>query len=135
MPGTPSIVPFLRYADAAKAIAWLGEAFAFETIASYPDDSGGIAHAELRFGDALVMVSTHHDGDTLGMKLPKDGGGPTMGIYLVIDDVDAHHARAAAAGAKVVHPPTDEDYGGRDYSCLDPEGNIWSFGTYRPGEA
>lgn len=131
---TNSSVPFLRYADAAKAIAWLGEAFGFETLASYPDDSGGVSHAELRYGDAIVMASTYHD-DMLGMKLARDAGGPTMGIYLVVDDPDAHHARAAAAGAKVIHPPTDQDYGGRDYSCYDIEGNIWSFGTYQPGQA
>jgi uncharacterized glyoxalase superfamily protein PhnB len=55
-----------------------------------------------------------------------------MSTYIIVTDVDAHHDRAVAAGAKVVYPPTDQDYGGRNYSALDPEGNIWHFGDYDP---
>ena len=55
-----------------------------------------------------------------------------MWLYLVVSDPDAHHARAVDAGAEVVIPLRDEEYGSRGYSALDPEGNVWSFGTYRP---
>ena len=56
-------------------------------------------------------------------------------IYLVVDDPDAHYERAVAAGAEIVQPLTDEDYGSRGYTARDPEGNVWSFGTYQPATA
>ena len=56
----------------------------------------------------------------------------TQSPYVIVPDADAHHALAVAAGAKVVYPLKDEDYGGRGYSCLDPEGHLWNFGTYDP---
>ena len=59
-------------------------------------------------------------------------GGEPASIYVIVDDADAHHDRAVAHGAEVVFPLKDEDYGGRDYTARDPEGNLWSFGTYRP---
>ena len=66
-------------------------------------------------------------------KTPSDAGGVvTQSAYIIVKDADAHHARAVAAGAEVVYPLKDEDYGGRGYSCHDPEGHLWSFGTYDP---
>ena len=62
------------------------------------------------------------------------GGRVTAAIYVVLDDPDAHHARAVEAGAQIIRPPTDQDYGGRTYEARDLEGNVWSFGTYDPFE-
>ncbi len=64
---------------------------------------------------------------------PKKGGPPSVGLYMVVKDVQAHHARAAAAGAEIVIPPAAQDYGGECYTCRDPEGHVWSFGDYNPG--
>jgi uncharacterized glyoxalase superfamily protein PhnB len=63
---------------------------------------------------------------------PAEACGVTAGIYIAVTDPDKHHERAVAAGARIVHPLTDQDYGSREYSCMDPEGNLWSFGTYVP---
>ena len=66
------------------------------------------------------------------MKTPAEAGGPTVGLYLTADEVDAHAERARAAGRRIVMGPEDQHYGGRVYSCLDLEGNVWSFGSYDP---
>jgi uncharacterized glyoxalase superfamily protein PhnB len=118
--------PSLRYDDAPAAIEWLERAFGFEREMVVEEGEGRIAHAQLRYGDGMVMLGSERD----------DGWGPHAGrswVYVAVeDDVDAHYERAKAAGAEVVREPTDQDYGSRDYSVRDPEGNIWSFGTYRP---
>jgi uncharacterized glyoxalase superfamily protein PhnB len=133
----PTIVPTLRYRDAAAAIDWLCRAFGFEKHMVVPGDAGSIAHAQLSFGNGMIMLGSARD-DAFGklQKTPAQVGGVgTQSAYIIVPDADAHHARAVAAGAKVVYPLTDEDYGGRGYSCLDPEGHLWSFGTYDPWSA
>jgi uncharacterized glyoxalase superfamily protein PhnB len=124
-----SIYPSLRYRDAHAAIAFLCDAFGFERKAVYTDDNGEVVHAELSYGGGMVMLGQERDDDAFGRHA---GRGWT---YVVVDDVDAHHARATAAGAEVIRPLEDQDYGSRDYSARDPEGNIWSFGTYDPATA
>lgn len=125
-PVTASLFPALSYADAPAAVRWLEDAFGFAAKAVYPTDDGKIAHAELRFGNGIVMFGSRRD----------DPGNPwstvDFGIYVAVDDVDAHHARAAAAGAEIVKAPYDTDYGSREYHARDCEGRFWSFGTYRP---
>jgi uncharacterized glyoxalase superfamily protein PhnB len=66
---------------------------------------------------------------------PKQAGGVTMTVYCIVDEVDAHFARAKAAGATIVREPVTQDYGGRDYTVKDPEGNVWTFGSYDPWAA
>jgi uncharacterized glyoxalase superfamily protein PhnB len=66
------------------------------------------------------------------MRQPKAAGGSTASLYVIVDDVDAHCARARAAGAEILIEPADQSYGGRDYSCRDLDGHLWSFGTYDP---
>jgi uncharacterized glyoxalase superfamily protein PhnB len=128
------IFPTLRYRDAPAMIAWLGRAFGFTERAVYPGEAGAIAHAELAFGAALIMLSSARD-DRFGaiVGVPgNDGPGNGQAIYVAVDDVDAHHARAQAAGAEILMALTDTDYGSRDYICRDPEGYVWCFGTYWP---
>ena len=86
-----------------------------------------VSHAELRFGDQFIMFGSVSEGD------PRfnQGVGRTT-LYVVVDDPDSLHARAKEAGAEIVMEPTDQDYGSRDFAAHDPEGNLWSFGTYRP---
>jgi uncharacterized glyoxalase superfamily protein PhnB len=123
---TATLFPACSYQDAAKAVRWLQDAFGFEEQAVHATDDGQIAHAELRFGNGILMFGSKRN----------DPGNPwdevDFGIYVAVDDVDAHHARAEAAGAEIVKAPYDTDYGSREYHARDCEGRLWSFGTYRP---
>ncbi|BCB88906.1 VOC family protein [Phytohabitans suffuscus] len=121
-----SIYPVFRYTDAKAAIDWLAGAFGFEAgeVTEAPD--GTVAHAELTYGGGMIMV---------GQRSGPAGAVPDADdwrVYVAVDDVDAHHARAVAAGAEVIMPLTDRPYGSREYGARDLEGNPWSFGTYRP---
>src|SRR5262245_16560106 len=129
-----TVIPTLRYRDAPAAIEWLCRAFGFERHMVVPEADGSIAHAQLVFGNGMIMLGTARDDDYGKLvKTPADVGGvSTGGLYVIVDDVDRHHARAAAAGAKITEPPTDRDYGGRGYGCRDLEGHVWSFGSYDP---
>jgi uncharacterized glyoxalase superfamily protein PhnB len=127
------IIPTLRYRDAAAAIDWLCRAFGFERHLVVPGEGGTIAHAQLTFGNGMIMLGSARD-DAFGrlQRTPAEVGGVgTESPYIIVADADAHHARAVAAGAEVVYPLKDE-HGGRGYSCRDPEGHLWNFGTYDP---
>lgn len=131
--GGAAIIPGLRYADAPGAIAWLCEAFGFEKHLVVEGENGTIAHAQLTYRNAMVMLgSGRDDADGCMTVRPVDAGGVTQALYVVVDDVDAHCARARAAGAEIVMEPEDQDYGGRLYSCRDPEKHLWHFGSYDP---
>jgi uncharacterized glyoxalase superfamily protein PhnB len=126
------IFPGLRYRDAPAMIAWLGRAFGFTEHAVYPGEAGAIAHAQLAFGSAMIMLGSARD-DRFGQMVGAPGSpGNGQSVYIAVDDVDAHHARARAAGAEILMELTDTDYGSRDYICRDPEGCVWCFGTYWP---
>lgn len=127
--GATHAVPGLRYADAPAAINWLVRVLGAEARHVYPGPNGTVAHAELWWGAGCVMVGS----------LKPDGrppSGPGQGaVYVVLPSaaaVDTLHAWAAAAGARVTTPLHDTDYGSHDFACADPEGNVWSFGTYAP---
>ena len=125
-------IPFLRYDDAPAAIEFLKNAFGFEEKLVVPGEDGRIAHAELTFGRGMVMLGSTVRDDDFGMRSPKELGGANQGVYVVVDDPDALHERARRAGADVPQELTDQDYGSREFVARDPEGNIWSFGTYDP---
>lgn len=127
----PNIFPSLRYRDADAALAWLQEAFGFSEKQVYRDDAGELVHAELQLGAGSVMFGQYRPEGFLGGGTP-DPLASTLSIYVVVDDPDAHHAQALAAGARIVRELTDESYGSREYSARDVEGNLWSFGTYDP---
>lgn len=135
MPGQPAsttatIIPTLRCADAPAAIDWLCRAFGFQRHLVVTDDSGRIAHAQLVFGNGMIMLGSARD-DAFGA-LQGPGGTVTQSPYTVVADADVHYRGAVAAGAEIVLEPEDQDYGGRLYSCRDPEGNLWNFGSYDP---
>jgi uncharacterized glyoxalase superfamily protein PhnB len=123
-----NIYPVLKYQDARAAIDFLEKAFGLERHAVYDGENGAVAHAELRFGSEMVMLGSSEE----GRELFNQAAG-SYSLYLVVDDPDAHHDRAKEAGAEIVLGLKDEDYGSRGYTARDPEGNLWSFGTYRPG--
>ena len=128
------MIPTLRYNDAAAAIAWLCEAFGFEKHLVVPGEDGTIAHAQLVFGNGMVMLGSACESEFDNLQKPPStpGGVVTQSTYIIVDDADKHYAQAVAAGAEIVIAIKDEDYGGRVYSCRDPEGHVWNFGSYDP---
>ena len=131
-----NVIPSLRYADAAKAIDWLCDAFAFERHLVVPGEDGAIAHAQLSFGNGMLMLGSggHHGRPFDDLVQPAKARDTirTSSLYVIVKDVDAHCTRARAAGAEIMDEPRDEDYGGRGYTCRDIEGNVWTFGSYDP---
>ena len=127
-----TVIPSLRYRDAPAAVRWLADAFGFEERLVVPTDDGRIAHAEMTHGTGMIMFGSIWD-DDLNVTTPEAlGGASTHTVFVIVEDPDAHHARAVAAGAVIVRELRDEDYGSRGYSARDPEGHLWSFGTYQP---
>ncbi len=123
-----SVHPVIRYTDAKAAIDYLTTTLGFAELHVYSADDGTIGHAELAFGDGVVMLGTRTDPPS-----PFDTG--KSSVYLAVGegtDIDAHHDRAVAAGAVIVMGLVDQSYGSREYAVADPEGNVWSVGTYRP---
>jgi uncharacterized glyoxalase superfamily protein PhnB len=129
-----TIIPTIRYKDASAALEWLCNAFGFEKHLIVPGENGSIVHAQLVFGNGMIMLGSVRNDDFNQLQQPPSMSGSVVSQspYIVVEDVDEHYARAIAAGAEVVIPIKDEDYGGRDYSCRDPEGFLWNFGTYNP---
>jgi len=131
-----TVIPCLRYRDAPKAIDWLCAAFGFERHAVHANADGSIAHAQLSFGNGMIMLgSVMPDGSAWSQAIHQPdeiGGFETQAAYLVVNDADEVYRRARAAGATVVIDIKDEDYGGRGFTCRDLEGRLWSFGTYDP---
>ena len=129
--GWPRISSALFYEDAAKAIEWLGRAFGFETRLKVEGDDGGIVHSELVFGEGVVMVASVSRGPRRASPRSLDGAN-TQSLFVYVDDVEAHCARARGAGAKILSEPKTTDYGeewwvDRGYEAEDLEGHRWYF--------
>lgn len=124
----PQVWPTLRARDARALIRFLVEAFGFEQTAVH-GEGDRVDHAELSWppGGGIMLGSVPAAGTHDPWALQPG----TFGAYVVTDDPDALHERAAAAGAEITRKPSDTDYGSRDFTARDPEGNLWSFGTYR----
>jgi uncharacterized glyoxalase superfamily protein PhnB len=129
-----TVVPCLRYRDAPAAIKWLSDTFGFTPQLVVPNDDATIAHAQLAFGNGMIMLSSVFNTE-FGrlMKQPAEVGQfVTQSTYLVVNDADQVYGRVLESGAEVLLEIKDEDYGGRGFTCRDPEGHIWSIGTYDP---
>jgi uncharacterized glyoxalase superfamily protein PhnB len=132
-----TVIPAMRYRDAPAAIDWLVRAFGFERQAVYMGTGNLVMHAQLTFGNGMVMIGSVENGsehsklmaqpDEIGMR-------ETQSACLIVNDADAVYAMAKAAGAVMVRDIADMDYGGRAFTCRDPEGHLWSVGTYDPWE-
>jgi uncharacterized glyoxalase superfamily protein PhnB len=116
----PRIYPSVHYPDVDDGVAFLRQAFGFDEHVIYRDDDGNPVHTELRYGPSIVFVGA--DPSRVGVG----------SLYVAVDDADAHCDRARRAGARITARPYDTDYGSRDYTAIDPAGNRWQFGTYRP---
>ena len=125
----PTVWPILSYRDARAALAFLADAFGFEERCAYAreDDASIIEHAEMRWplGGGIMFGTAGKDDSPFGARIPGNDS-----VYVVCDDPDALFERATVAGAQVVRDLADEDYGSRGFTVRDPEGNLWSFGTY-----
>ncbi|MFZ1102486.1 MAG: VOC family protein, partial [Hyphomicrobiaceae bacterium] len=133
-PATAIPATAMRYRDVAAASDWLCSAFGFEKQTVLADDNGAPLYIQLTFGRAMLMLAPVRPSPIDSyMKQPDEiGGAETQSGYYVVPDADAHYARAKAAGAAIVLEIEDDDFGGRTYTCRDPEGHIWTFGTYDP---
>jgi uncharacterized glyoxalase superfamily protein PhnB len=131
---TATIIPALRYRDAPAAIEWLCRAFGFEKHLVVPGEQGKIAHAQLTFGNGMIMLGSGHGGayDRLIRNPSEIGPAVTQAPYVIVADPDEHYRQARAAGAEMIMDIADQDHGGRAYTCRDPEGHIWNFGDYDP---
>ena len=124
------IIPSVRYKNARKAIEFLKQAFGFEEHLVVPGEGDIIEHAQLTFGNAMIMLGSDRDNEY--SEMVSAGGTQSMGLYIVVDDVEGHCERARSAGAAIEMEPEEQDYGGSLYTCRDLEGIVWSFGSYDP---
>jgi uncharacterized glyoxalase superfamily protein PhnB len=132
--GWPRMTISVFYDDPHAAIDWLVKAFNFEVRLKVESDDGVIQYSELTFGESMISVGGV-GGEEAWQKLfrsPKSVGGVTQTTQFFVDDCDTHHARAKAAGARIIREPRTTDYGDdywvdRTYGALDPEGHIWWF--------
>lgn len=121
----PSLISALSYRDPKAALTWLEEAFGFELFMLIEDADGNLAHSEMRFGNAAVMIGSEWSADHASPA--SIGGKNTQTVHIATsDDVDAHCERARRAGAHILAEPETQFYGDRTYRCRDPEGHIWT---------
>jgi uncharacterized glyoxalase superfamily protein PhnB len=128
-------IPTMNYKDANAAVQFLTKALGFKEHFVYRDENNNVQHAELSLGNAMIMIGPERKGTDFGKLTgtPADANGlNTQTAYFIIEEVDAHYKNAKSHGAEIVMDIKDEDYGGRGYSCKDPEGFIWNFGSYDP---
>lgn len=125
---SPTLFPVFTYRDAPAALDWLAKAFGFAQHVVYPNEDGGIGHAELKLDDGFVLMASRAKTADPANPFPST----PISLYAYVEDVDGHFAKAKAAGAEVVKPPHDTPYGSREYWVRDLEGNLWSFGSYHP---
>ena len=130
-----TVIPALRYRNAPAAIDWLCHAFGFQKHAVYPNPDGTIAHAQLTFGNGMIMLGSVSNGSPHSelIRQPDEiGGRETQTPCLIVPDCDAVYKTAKEAGAEMAMDIADMPYGGRAFTCRDLEGHIWSVGSYDP---
>ena len=129
------MIPCLRYPEAMAAIDWLCKVFGFTEHMVVGEPSGRVAHAQLTLDGGMIMLGSTGGSSAYGDLIAQPGeigGRETQTTYVVVKDADAVLARVLAGGGEVLMPIKNEDYGGRGFTCRDPQGHIWSVGTYDP---
>jgi uncharacterized glyoxalase superfamily protein PhnB len=133
-----TVIPGLRYRNAKAMIDWLCEVFGFEKQAVHAGPGDIVMHAQLTFGNGMIMIGSVNSA-TPSSKLLRQpdeiGGAETQAPYLVVSDIDAIYARAKRAGARMVMDLEEKEFGGKAFTCTDPEGHLWHVGTYDPWES
>lgn len=131
--GKSPVMPTMRYRDAPAAIDWLCRVLGFSQHLVVPGEDSTVAHAQLTLGDGMIMLGSERDDDHGQlMAVPGPNGRNTQSAYVVVDGVEAVHERAQAAGAPIVEPLQNPEYGGVFFACRDPEGHVWNIGSYDP---
>jgi uncharacterized glyoxalase superfamily protein PhnB len=133
-----SLIPALRYQDAPAMIDWLCKAFGFKKHAVHANDDGTIGHAQLTLGQGMIMLGSVANGTPYSALIRQPAGpdwAETQSPYIAVEDCDAVYEAAKAAGATMIFDIADQDYGGRGFTCRDPEGHLWSVGSYDPWSA
>jgi uncharacterized glyoxalase superfamily protein PhnB len=126
-------IPTMRYRDAKRMADWLGEAFGFKPFLIVDDGLGGISHAQLVLGQAMIMVGDARDDDFGAFQQPATPGEPVnQSAYIVVEEIEEIYETAEAAGAEIVQELDDAEHGGQFFACRDPEGQLWNFGSYDP---
>lgn len=126
------VVPGMTYRDAPAAIDWLCDVLGFERRLVVPGENGTIAHAQLTYGNGMIMLGSARD-DPDAIVLPSTPGGRlTQANLLVVSDIEAHYERVKAAGANIVMELEEQFYGGSLFAVRDPEGHLWHVGSYDP---
>jgi uncharacterized glyoxalase superfamily protein PhnB len=126
----PVFYPALFYRDPAAALAWLERVFQFRKLVAYEGPDGRLAHVEMAFGEGVIMFGPADAARR--RQSPLDLKGLSLTVYVYVADADAHYAHARAEGAEITIEIRDTEYGSREYSARDLEGQGWTFGTYRP---
>ena len=126
--GYQRLIPYLLYSDAPAALEFLAKAFGFDERMRMPGPEGKLMHAELGYQGNVVMLASATK--EMNHTSPKDLPARHSLIVCYVDDVDAHHAQAKAAGARILAEPADQFYGDRTYRAQDPEGHEWAFHTH-----
>lgn len=124
-----TVIPVLRYKDAMAAIEWLCNVLGFERRLIVPGAGSTVLHAQLTFGNGMVMLGSFREGES---EASPDAGALDMGSCLIVNNADEVYEAAKAAGATITYEISDQQYGGRMFSCLDPERHSWHVGTYDP---
>ena len=129
-----TIIPCLRYHDVHAAIEWLCKAFGFTKNTVYENEWGGVDHAQLTYGDGMIMLGEVRDTEVGRHVVQPDqiGDRETQCPYVIVVNCKSHYQQAKDAGAVIVDEYAEKDYGGAGYSCRDPEGHLWNFGSYDP---
>ena len=130
-----TVIPGMRYRDCLAAITWLCTALGFEKHAVYMGKENSVQHAELTFGNGMIMIGSVENGtqsSTLLKQPGEIGGAETQTPCLIVSDCDVLYASAKAAGARILIELEEKGYGGKSFTCSDPEGHIWHIGTYDP---
>jgi uncharacterized glyoxalase superfamily protein PhnB len=131
-----TVTPMISYEDPAAALEWLAKAFGFRERRRMQGEDGRITHAEMEIGDDVVMLANpspayrgprRHAETCADARAWLDNPFVVDGYHVMVDDVDAHAARSAGAGARILRPPADQDYGERIYVAEDLEGHRWMF--------
>jgi len=120
-------IPVLTYQDIPAAHDFLVDAFGFEAGGVSLNGDGQAIHGEVRLGDSAIWL--HRVTAEHGLESPRTSDVANAGLFVFVDDVDAHYARAHAAGAPITSQPVDQPYGQREYEARDLEGHRWWFAT------
>lgn len=126
--GMPRITPYLYYRDVAKAMTWLEDTCGFKPSGELMGPDGALLHAEMSYQDGVIMMGA--TGEQTGGASPNELGGITQGIYIYVDDVDAHYRHTLSCGVTGVDEPQDMFWGDRIYAVQDPEGHRWTFAQH-----